>query len=68
MRRVVCLALVGSVLLLASGCAQFSKEVVHNNRILVKGLTEHRTVTETYTEHLHRLTRAVVVQQRHGAR
>ncbi len=65
MRKLLALVLVGSFAVLTTGCAQISKEMVHNNRILVKGLSEDRTVTESYTEHLHRMT-AVVDQDAVG--
>jgi hypothetical protein len=65
MRRLVCVALVGFLLAAASGCAQLSKEVVVGNQIVVKGLTEDRSMTESHTEHLHRMT-AIVNQDARG--
>jgi len=59
MRRILCLVLVGFLAAAASGCTQFSKEMAVNNRTVVKGLTEDRTMTESYTEHLHRLNSVV---------
>lgn len=65
MRRLVCVALAGFLLAAASGCTQLPKEAVVGNRIVVKGLTEDRSMTESYTEHLHRMI-AVVDQDARG--
>ncbi|MHC4091772.1 MAG: hypothetical protein ACYSVY_16145 [Planctomycetota bacterium] len=59
MRRILCACLVGCVVLAASGCAQFSKDSIVANRTVVKGLAEDRSMTESYIEHLHRLTAVV---------
>ncbi|MCP4251143.1 MAG: hypothetical protein GY778_29245 [bacterium] len=59
MRKLLALVLVGSFAALTTGCAQISKEAVYNNRRVVKGLSEDRTVTESFTEHLHRITAVV---------
>ena len=59
MRRSVCLLLVGSLLAVTSGCTQSSKEVLVANEIVVSTVSESGTVTENYTEHLHRLTAIV---------
>ena len=59
MRRILCVVLVGSLAAAVCGCAQTTKEVVVANRVLVKGLSEDRSPTESYTEHLHRLTAIV---------
>lgn len=59
MRRVVCLLLVGSLLAVISGCTQSSKEVLVANEVAVSTVSESGTVTENYTEHLHRLTAIV---------
>lgn len=59
MRRCVCLALLGSLLAVAFGCAQSSKEVLVANQVAISTVSESGTVTENYTEHLHRLTAMV---------
>ena len=59
MRRLACLLLVGSLLAVVSGCAQSSKEVLVANEVVVSTVSESGTVTENYTEHLHRLTAMV---------
>ena len=59
MRRLICLLLVGSLLAVVSGCAQSSKEVLVANEVVVSTVSESGTVTENYTEHLHRLTAMV---------
>lgn len=59
MRPWVCLALLGSLLAVASGCAQSSKEVLVANQVAISTVSESGTVTENYTEHLHRLTAMV---------
>ena len=64
MRRVLGLVLVASVLLGTIGCAQVSKEASFWNRIGVKSVTEDRTMTESYTEHMHRMTAVVDMDAR----
>ena len=59
MRRLLCFMLVGCGLILASGCVQMTKDFQVVNRTVTKGLTEDRTMTESYTEHLHRLNSVV---------
>ena len=59
MRRVICLALVVCGLVLAPGCVQMTKDIQVANRTMTRGLTQDRTVTESYTEHLHRLNAIV---------
>jgi len=50
---------IGAVGFLLGGCAQASKEAVWHNRMLVKGLSEDRSMTESYAEHLHRMNATV---------
>ena len=59
MRRVLCVALIGCVAALVTGCVQATKEAQVVNRIGVKALTQDRSMTESYTEHLHRLNAVV---------
>ena len=59
MCRVLCLALLGGVLLAVSGSAQLSKESLFANRAVTRGITQDRTVTESFTEHMHRLNAVV---------
>ncbi len=59
MLRSVCLVLLGSVLLMASGCIQSTKEVLLANQVAIAGVSESGTLTENYTEHMHRLTASV---------
>lgn len=59
MFRSVCLVLLGSVLLIATGCVQSTKEVLVANQMVIETVSESGTITENYTEHLHRLTASV---------
>ena len=55
MRHLVCLALAACCLVVTSGCVQMTKDIQTVNRSVTRGLTQDRTMTESYTEHLHRL-------------
>ncbi|HUU82419.1 MAG TPA: hypothetical protein VM243_02840 [Phycisphaerae bacterium] len=55
MRRLMCLVLLGSVLT-AIGCAQSTKEVLVGNQVAISAVSESGTMTENYTEHMHRVT------------
>lgn len=57
MRRLLSLVLGLSVILGSVGCVQMSKEAIVANHSTVKALTEGETITESYSEHVHRLTR-----------
>jgi hypothetical protein len=59
MRRLVCLGLLGAFAVATLGCAQMSKEVLVGNQILIDTISTDGTVTESYTEHMHRLTAVV---------
>ena len=59
MRRIVCLVLFGSLLAVSSGCSQSTKEVLMANQVAISTVSESGTVTENYTEHMHRLTAVV---------
>jgi hypothetical protein len=59
MRHLVCLALIACCLVAASGCVQATKDIQVANRSVVRGLTQDRTMTESYTEHLHRINAVV---------
>ncbi len=59
MRRLVSLALGVLGLGLAGGCVQATKDVEVMHRSVTRGLTQDRTMTESYTEHLHRLNAVV---------
>jgi len=54
MRRVLGVLLGVSVLLGSLGCAQFSKEAIYWNRTVTKGVSQDRSMTESYTEQMHR--------------
>ncbi len=57
MRRLLSLVLGLSVILGSVGCVQMSKEAIVANHSTVKALTEGGTITESYSELVHRLTR-----------
>ena len=59
MRRLVCLVLIVCGLGLASGCVQATKDIETINRSVTRGLTQDRSMTESYAEHLHRLNAIV---------
>ncbi len=59
MRHLVCLALVAGCLVVASGCVTATKDIQMLNRSVTRGLTQDRTMTESYTEHMHRINAIV---------
>ena len=59
MRRLLCSLLLAGCLTISAGCVQMTKEALVVNRTVVRGLTEDGTMTESYTEHLHRLNAVV---------
>ena len=65
MRRLLCLVLGASVLLGSLGCVQMSKEAIYWHHTGTKAVSEDRTMTESYTEQMHRFT-AVVDQDARG--
>lgn len=59
MRRILSFAMIAVIATLACGCVQMTKDMHNANQVVIKGLTEDRTVTESYTEHLHRINSVV---------
>lgn len=64
MRRLLCTLLLVGYLTVSAGCVQMTKETLVANRTLVRGLSEDRTMTESYTEHMHRLNAVVDMDSR----
>ncbi len=59
MRRLLCFSLTVALLAALSGCVQLSKESLVINRSATRGLTQDRTMTESYTEQMHRINSVI---------
>ncbi len=59
MRRLIGSLLLAGCLTVSAGCVQMTKEIQVANRTLVRGVAQDRTMTESYTEHLHRLNAVI---------
>ncbi|MFQ5492287.1 MAG: hypothetical protein ACE5GE_16365 [Phycisphaerae bacterium] len=64
MHRFLCSLLLAGCLMISAGCVQLTKEMQVANRSVIRGVTEDRTMTESYTEHLHRLNAVVDLDAR----